>query len=266
VVKVVTWNVNGIRAREGQVEELLAREAPDLVCLQEIKAPTAKVPAPLRAPDGWHALWHGETAYSGVSLLVRGALAEAAPAFGHPPFDFETRAVTAEVAGVTVASLYVPNGGKDFDAKLRFLEALDAWAAAAQAAGRPLLLCGDLNVTRCDADVHAKERRAGAIGQREDERSLLARLLSRGLVDVGRTLDPENQALFTWWPPWRGLRQKNVGWRIDYVVASAPLARHAVRCAVLPEFGTSDHAPVVAEFAWPPAAAEPGSPPPAGGR
>jgi exodeoxyribonuclease-3 len=154
--------------------------------------------------------------------------------------------VTAEVDGLTVASLYVPNGGKDFEAKLRFLEALDAWAAAAQAAGRPLLLCGDLNVTRGDADVHEKERRAGAIGQRVDERALLDRLLSRGLVDVGRAADPDNQALFTWWPPWRGLRQKN------YVVASQPLAHTATRCAVLPEFGTSDHAPVVAEFAWPP--------------
>lgn len=250
-MKVVTWNVNGIRAREGQVEELLAREAPDLVCLQEIKAPAAKVPAPLRAPAGYHALWHGETAYSGVSLLVNCARMAAPPAFAHPPFDFETRVVMAQVEGVTVASLYVPNGGKDFEAKLRFLEALDGWAAEAQAAGRPLLLCGDLNVTRCEDDVHPKERRAGACGQREDERALLGRLLSRGLTDVGRALDPANPALFTWWPPWRGLRQKNVGWRIDYVVASEALARTASRCAVLPEFGTSDHAPVVAEFGWP---------------
>ena len=254
-MKVITWNVNGIRAREGQVEELLAREAPDLVCLQEIKAPAAKVPAPLRQPAGFHAVWHGESAYSGVSLLVSSALAAAPPAFGLPPFDFETRAVTAEVDGVTVASLYVPNGGKDFEAKLRFLEQLDGWAAAAQAAGRPLLLCGDLNVTRTEADVHEKERRAGAIGQRDDERALLGRFLSRGLTDVGRTLDPSNPALFTWWPPWRGLRQKNVGWRIDYVVASEALARTATRCAVLPEFGTSDHAPVVAEFTWRPAPA-----------
>ena len=254
-MKIVTWNVNGIRARQAQVEELLAREAPDLLCLQEIKAPAAKVPEPLRQPDGYHALWHGESAYSGVCLLVRGAPRSAPPAFRHPEFDFENRAVTAQVDGVTVASLYVPNGGKDFEAKLRFLEALDGWAAAAQAAGTPLLLCGDLNVTRGEADVHEKERRAGAIGQRDDERALLARLLSRGLVDVGRALDPDNPALFTWWPPWRGLRQKNVGWRIDYVVASEELARAATRCAVLPEFGTSDHAPVVAEFTRPPAGA-----------
>jgi exodeoxyribonuclease-3 len=147
-----------------------------------------------------------------------------------------------------VACLYVPNGGKDFDAKLRFLSALDGWAAEAAAAGRPLLLCGDLNVTASDADVHEKERRAGAIGQRDDERTLLSALLARELVDVGRALDPTNPALFTWWPPWRGLRQKNVGWRIDYVVASRALAARAHRCRVLADFGTSDHAPVVSEF------------------
>jgi exodeoxyribonuclease-3 len=250
-LKVVTWNVNGIRAREGQVSELLAREAPDLVCLQEIKAPTAKVPGSLRELEGYHTCWHGETAYSGVALLVRRDGSPTPPAFVHPAFDFENRAVSAQLGPVTVVSLYVPNGGKDFDAKLRFLEALDAWAAAEVASGRRILLCGDLNVTRTDQDVHLKERRADAIGQRDDERTLLARLLGRGLVDVGRTLDPDNAALFTWWPPWRGLRQKNVGWRIDYVVASDGLADGATRCAVLAEYGTSDHAPVVSEFeAW----------------
>jgi exodeoxyribonuclease III len=250
-VKVVTWNVNGIRAREAQVLELLAREAPDLCCLQEIKAPASKVPPALLAYPGYRACWHGETAYSGVALLVREPLV-AAPRFDHPPFDLETRVVSAEVGDVTVACLYVPNGGKDFEAKVRFLAALDGWAAEASAGGRRLLLCGDLNVTASDADVHLKERKPGVIGQRDDERALLRGLLGRGLVDVGRSLDPSNDALFTWWPPWRGLRQKNVGWRIDYVVASAPLAAHATRCRVLAEFGTSDHAPVVAEFdGWP---------------
>jgi exodeoxyribonuclease III len=247
-VKVVTWNVNGIRAREAQVEELLSRESPDLVCLQEIKAPAAKVPPLLRDLPGYHALWHGESAYSGVSLLVSKARVAGPPVFTHPPFDFETRVVAAEVAGVTVLSCYVPNGGKDFDAKLRFLDALDGWLAEAQAAGRPVLVCGDLNVTANDADVHPKERRLDAIGQRPDERERLARLVARGLVDVGRALDPANEQLFTWWPPWRGLRQKNVGWRIDYLVATASLASAATRCTVLAEFGTSDHAPVVAEF------------------
>jgi len=247
-VKIATWNVNGIRAREAQVAELLAREDPDVVCLQEIKAPAAKVPASLNALPGYECLWHGETAYSGVGLHVRRDLSPAGVHFGSPAFDQETRIVTAEAGEVTIASVYVPNGGKDLAAKFRFLEALETWAAEAQSAGRTLIVCGDLNVARTDADVHPKERKAGAVGQLPEERALLGRILSRGLVDVGRAVDPDNDALFTWWAPWRNLRQRNIGWRIDYVLASAPLAERVRRCSVLSDFGTSDHAPVVAEF------------------
>ncbi len=248
-MKIATWNVNGIRAREAQVAELLAREHPDVVCLQEIKAPAAKVPASLCDLAGYECLWHGQTAYSGVGLHVRKELAPGGARFGHPPFDQETRIATAEAGGVTVASIYVPNGGKDLAAKFRFLEALDAWAAEAQVAGRMLLVCGDLNIARTDLDVHPKERKAGAVGQLPEERALLERILSHGLVDVGRAVDPDNAGLFTWWAPWRNLRQRNIGWRIDYVLASQPLAARVKRCAVLPDFGTSDHAPLLAEFA-----------------
>ena len=140
------------------------------------------------------------------------------------------------------------SGTKDLAAKLRFLEAMEAWAGELQAAGRALILCGDLNVARTDQDVHPKERKAGAIGQLPEERALLERLLARGLVDVGRAVDPADDALFTWWAPWRQHRQRNIGWRIDYVVASEALAQRVTRCSVLADFGTSDHAPVIAEL------------------
>ncbi len=247
-MKIATWNVNGIRAREAQVLDLVDRERPDVVCLQEIKAPASRVPASLSELEGYWCLWHGESAYSGVGLHVRKSIAPERPTFAHPDFDFETRAVTAEIAGATVASIYVPNGGKDFEAKMRFLEALARFAEAA-AGGRPLLVCGDLNVTRTDMDVHPKERKAGAIGQRPEERELLKRIISSGLVDLGRALHPDDSGLFTWWAPWRNLRQRNIGWRIDYVLASERLAGRATRCSVLSDFGTSDHAPVVAELA-----------------
>jgi len=247
-MKVVTWNVNGIRAREAQVVDLVARERPDVLCLQEIKAPRDKVPASLAELPGYWSLWHGETAYSGVALLVRQEASSGPPGFAHPPFDTETRVVTGEVAGVTFATVYVPNGGKDMDAKLRFLEAMDAWAAGVRAAGRALVLAGDLNVALTDLDVHAKERKAGAIGQREDERALVRRILGRGLVDLGRAAAPVDEGLFTWWPPWRNMRQRNIGWRIDLVLASEDLAARTSRCQVLADFGTSDHAPVLAEL------------------
>jgi exodeoxyribonuclease-3 len=247
-VRVATWNVNGIRARESQVRDWIARDRPDAVCLQEIKAKPEQIPEMLFESEGYWCYWHGAGGYSGVALHVRKDLCVDRPCFGHPEFDHETRIVAADVAGVTIASVYVPNGGKDYAAKLRFLESLEAYARAAKEAGREILLCGDLNVARTDQDVHPKERKVGAIGQRDDERALFEGILSQGLVDVGRTLDPDNEGLFTWWAPWRNLRQRNIGWRIDYVLASASLARRATACAVRADVGTSDHAPIVADF------------------
>ena len=247
-MRLATWNVNGVRAREAQVRELVEREHPDVVCLQEIKATPAQVPALLFDPGGYWTYWHGASAYSGVALHVRRELAPERPAFAHPPFDHECRIVTADLGALTVASVYVPNGGKDFAAKMRFLEALDAWVGEQHGRGRQLVLCGDLNVARAEVDVHPKERKAGAIGQRPDERALLARILERGLVDLGRALHPDDEGLFTWWAPWRNLRQRNIGWRIDYVLVTAALAAGASRCDARREFGTSDHAPLLAEL------------------
>jgi exodeoxyribonuclease-3 len=247
-MKIATWNVNGIRAREAQLLEWIGKEQPDVLCLQEIKAGLSQVPASLQElslGDYW-AHWHGERGYSGVALLIRKSVCLERPSFIHPAFDFENRIVTARVGGLEVASIYVPNGGKDFAAKMRFLEAMEQHAAARRAASTRLVLCGDLNVARAEIDVHPKERKANAIGQLPEERALLERILAPGLVDMGRALDPLNEQMFTWWPPWRNMRQRNIGWRLDYVLASEDLAGEILSCPVRAEVGTSDHAPVVA--------------------
>ena len=252
-MKIATWNVNGIRARQGQLLEWLATEKPDIVCLQEIKASLDQLPFELRDLEGYWSGWHGEKGYSGVGLLVAKGLVTTPPVYTHPAFDFEQRVISAELdfghGPVVTSSFYVPNGGKDYDAKIRFLTDMDAWAAEHQAAGRPLLFAGDLNVALTELDIHPKERKLNQVGTRPDERALIERLLSRSLVDVGRTLHPADEALFTWWAPWRNLKQRNIGWRIDYIVASPPLAARAATCVVQREFGTSDHGPVVATFA-----------------
>lgn len=246
-MKLISWNVNGIRARAGEVADLVAREQPDILCLQEIKAAPDQVPALLMQPDEYCTLWHGSKGYSGVSLHVRRALCDSPP-FSHPAFDRETRVVAADVGSAIVASVYVPNGGKDYAAKLEFLEALAAFAAEAHASGRQLVIAGDLNVARTDRDVHARERKPNAVGQRADERALFERLVTHGLVDIARALHPDDDALFTWWAPWRNLRQRNIGWRIDYILASAPLAGTARAFTSAREFGTSDHAPITVAF------------------
>ena len=247
-MKIATWNVNGIRAREAQMVEWVEREQPDVVCLQEIKAKPEQVPEALCNLGGYWCYWHGAGGYSGVALLVKRATFSEQPAFSHPAFDHEQRIVVASFPQMTIASVYVPNGGKDYDAKMRFLEALVAWAAETNRPDRALLVCGDLNVAREERDVHVKLRKPNQIGTRQEERALIESLITGGLTDVGRTLDPANDELFTWWAPWRNQRQRNIGWRIDYVMAGQPLAGRAVSCMSMREFGLSDHAPQVVRF------------------
>jgi exodeoxyribonuclease-3 len=243
-MKIGTWNVNGIRAREAQVCSWMTRDQPDIVCLQELKAEVGQIPASCNLVD-YHVYWHGLRAYSGVSLHVKKALIEAEAKFSHPDFDMESRMVQLEIGNLVFASVYVPNGGKDYPAKLRFLASLIAWAQRLHREGRDIILCGDMNIARTDLDVHPKERKPGTIGQSDEERALFEQLLVDQLVDVGRKLDPYNANLFTWWAPWRNMRQRNIGWRLDYVLASPAIASRAISCPVLAEVGTSDHAPVM---------------------
>jgi len=246
---IATWNVNGIRARHGQLLDLIERDRPDVICLQEIKASVDQIPLLLCDLAGYWCYWHGGKGYSGVALHVSRDRWPERPAFHHPEFDFEHRIVTADLGDLVVASVYVPNGGKDFDAKMRFLEALDAMAAEVERADKRLVICGDLNIALTDLDLHPKERKPNIIGQRPDERALLERIIGRGLVDVARALHPDDEGLFTWWAPWRNMRQRNIGWRIDYILANRELMPRVASCTVLREHGTSDHAPVIMTLA-----------------
>jgi exodeoxyribonuclease III len=245
-MKIATWNVNGIRARAAQVCEFLERERPDVLCLQELKADIAQVPEQCNT-DGYHVYWHGSKlrAYSGVSLHVRKGLFEGSdPAFSHPDFDMESRIVAARCGKLLLASVYVPNGGKDYPAKLDFMRKLGAWAKRVHEEGGELVLCGDINIARTERDVHPVERK-NVIGQLPEERTLFEELIDEQLVDVHRQMEPDNERLFTWWAPWRKLRERNIGWRLDYILASKAIAARVASCAVQREFGTSDHGPVV---------------------
>ena len=246
-MKIATWNVNGIRARAVQLCEWLERDSPDILCLQEIKASPDQVPDACKL-EHYDAFWHGAGGYSGVSLHVRRGAFDATPTFAHPDFDMETRIVTARSGNLTLASVYVPNGGKDYAAKLDFLRRLAAWSRGLHDAGGELILCGDINIARSDIDLHPRERKPGVIGQRPEERELFESLLGGHSLDVARTLHPDDDRMFTWWAPWRNMRQRNIGWRIDYIIASRAIAARASECNVLADVGTSDHAPVMMTF------------------
>jgi exodeoxyribonuclease-3 len=248
-VKVATWNVNGIRARMEQVTAWIANEKPDVLCLQEIKASPEQLGDSLFALADYFNYWHGaKGGYSGVSLHFRRATFANPPTFSHPAFDTETRIVVGEADGTTYASLYVPNGGKDYPAKLRFLAELVAWVRDVCRSGKQVVVCGDINIALTDLDVHPSQRKEEMIGQRREERELFEQMISAGLVDVGRKLAPDDDRLFSWWPYWRQARERNLGWRIDYVLATRALTERAVEAGVRRDVGTSDHAPVVVTF------------------
>lgn len=248
-MKIATWNVNGLRARHAQLVEWVLREQPDVLCLQEIKATSEQIPDPLTTLGDYWNYWHGgPKGYSGVSLHVRRSFATSPPAFTHPAFDAEFRIVDVLIGTIRFASVYVPNGGKDYVAKIAFLTELSAWTAARQSLGEALVIGGDLNVALTDADLHPSQIKAGTIGQRPEERALLQRALDQGLVDVLRSQYPDRNDLFTWFAPWRNMREKNVGWRIDFVLASPELASRTISCAVQKDVPGSDHVPIVVEL------------------
>jgi exodeoxyribonuclease-3 len=252
---VTTWNVNGIRARQRELLDWLEQRQPDVVCLQEIKASPEHVPESLRAHPAYWGYYHGHKGYSGVALLFAQRTFPKRPVCFHPAFDHETRIACVELEGLTIASVYVPNGNKNFPAKVQFLEALAAWAKALREMGTQLLLCGDLNVAREPRDVHPKLQKPDQIGQTPQERALLEQIIAHDLVDLSRKFQPDDDRLFTWWAPWRNLRERNIGWRLDYLLTSSALAERALSCETLRLFGSSDHGPVHATFDIPPPAA-----------
>src|SRR4029078_5372963 len=138
-----------------------------------------------------------------------------------------TRIVEAKVGSITFVSVYVPNGGKDFIAKMKFLESLRDYVRIKHNAGEQIVICGDVNIALTDRDVHPKERKPRAIGQLPEERDLIERILTRGLGALGRAKDPDNDGLFTWWAPWRSMRERNIGWRLDYAMIEETLAATA---------------------------------------
>jgi len=183
-------------------------------------------------------------AYSGVSLHIRSEICPAAPTFSHPEFDMESRIVQAQLGNLVLASVYVAERRQDYPAKVA-LHGKSHRLGAAPACRRPRArACGDINIARTEMDVHPRERKP-VIGQLPEERALFERMLGEHLVDVGRAMAPDNPNLFTWWAPWRNMRQRNIGWRLDYVLASRSIAARATECRVLADVGTSDHAPVM---------------------
>ena len=194
-MKIATWNVNGIRARQAQFCEWLARDRPDVVCLQELKAEPAQIPPQCKLDD-YHVYWHG------LRALLRRVAARQQGARSTPSRCSAIPISTWSRASCRPARQPGPRFGLRAERRQglrrrssRFMQRLAAWAKQLHGEGRELVLCGDINIARTDMDVHPRERKPGIIGQRPEERELFERLLGEHLVDVGRALDPDNANL-----------------------------------------------------------------------
>lgn len=248
---IATYNVNGINGRLPVLLEYLERSQPDVVCLQELKAPDERFPEKAIREAGYGAIWHGQARWNGVAMLARGCdPVETRRGLPGDPGDEHSRYIEAAVDGVLVAGFYLPNGnpkpGPKFDYKMRWIERLEAHAAELLATGLPVVLAGDWNIIPTDRDVYVPERWVDDALFAPEARAAFERFLAAGWTDALRTLHPET--IYTFWKYWRNSFERDAGLRLDHILLSPPAADRLVDAQVerwvrgLDK--TSDHAPV----------------------
>jgi exodeoxyribonuclease-3 len=251
-MKIATYNVNGINGRLPVLLRWLAEAKPDIVCLQELKAPDEKFPAAAIREIGYDAVWHGQKSWNGVAILSRvGSIRETRRGLPGDPDDSHSRYLEAAVNGVLVGALYLPNGnprpGPKFDYKLRWFARLIDHAADLIASGLPVVLAGDFNVMPTDRDVYKPERWLDDALFAPEVRDAYARLLAQGWTDALRDLHPD-ATIYTFWDYFRNAFARNAGLRIDHLLLSPALAGRLEAAEVDAQVRgwekTSDHAPV----------------------
>lgn len=253
---LLTWNINGIRARLDGVLTYLAEREPDVVCLQEIKCEEKVFPRVPFMELGYQVALNGAKGYAGVATLTKGKPDEVIKGFREPPEDSHCRILNVFVYGVRIYNLYVPNGtalGTDaFAYKLQWLERLRLELDANSRADEPLLLCGDFNIAPDARDLVDPASMVGCTHFSAEEHAALARLTGFGLQDCFRKFNSE-AGQFTWFDYRAGAFRKNQGMRIDHVYATAPLYERCMSvehdASPRSQESPSDHIPVLAKFA-----------------
>lgn len=255
-MKLVTWNINSIRARTERLLTWIGNEQPDVLCLQETKVEDSGFPTDALRTRGYNVATYGQRSYNGVAIAAKSELTDVVRGFGDGEPDDDARLIAATVDGVRVVCVYVPNGqdlGTDkFRYKLAWYQRLRRFLERTATATTNLVLCGDMNVTADDRDVCDPAKWAGHIHCSADERAALANLVAFPLVDLFRKHHPDG-GVYSWWD-YRGVAFfKDQGLRIDYIFATAPMAERSIACTIDRNArkgqDASDHAPVIATFA-----------------
>lgn len=257
-MRVISVNVNGIRsaARKGFYEWLAAQRA-DFVCLQEIKAHEADLDPAIVAPKNFHAAFSlaEKKGYSGVGLYSKAGPDSVLRGFGSREFDAEGRYVEARFGRLSVVSVYFPSGSSSperQEAKFRFLEAFRPHLKKLRKSGRDVLLCGDVNIAHKEIDLRNWKSNQKNSGFLPEERAWISEVFDKGgFVDVFRRLNPGPDQ-YTWWSNRGDAWNKNVGWRIDYHIATEGLADRARKESIFKAARFSDHAPLIIDYDWKP--------------
>jgi exodeoxyribonuclease III len=253
-MKLATWNVNSLKVRLGHLLDWLARNQPDVVCVQETKLEDAKFPRADLENAGYLCAYSGQKTYNGVAILARTPLE--AVATGIPGFsDEQKRVLSATVAGARIVCAYVPNGqsleSDKYRYKLEWLAAFERWLGAELKAHPRLAVLGDYNIAPDDRDVHDPQLWQGQVLCSEPEREAFERLLGLGLKDSFRLFDQPERS-FSWWDYRMNAFRRKMGLRIDHILLSETLAARCTGCMIDLEprrlERPSDHAPVVAEI------------------
>jgi len=256
-MKIATYNVNSINARLPVLLRWLEETAPDVVCLQELKAPQEKFPEQALLDAGYNAIWHGQISWNGVAILARDTeIREMRRALPGDPDDSHSRYIEGFVNGITIGCLYLPNGnpapGPKFDYKLRWFERLTLHAAELMASDMPVILTGDYNVMPRELDVYKPERWVNDALFRPETRAAFKNLVSQGWTDAIRKLYPD-EVIYTFWDYFRDAYSRNAGLRIDHFLLSPQLERRLVAGGVDRHVRgwekSSDHGPVWIELA-----------------
>lgn len=255
-MRIVTYNVNGITARLPNLLRWLGEGRPDVVCLQELKAPQEKFPESAIRDAGYGVIWHGQKSWNGVAVLARGREPqEVRRALPGDPEDEHSRYIEAMVDDIAVGCLYLPNGnpapGPKFDYKLRWLARLIAHAAELVSRASPVILAGDYNVIPTERDVYKPERWVDDALFRVEVRTAFSQLLAQGWTDAIRTLHP-GEVIYTFWDYFRNAYTRDAGLRIDHLLLNAPAARRLAHAGVDRSVRgwdkASDHAPTWVEL------------------
>ncbi|MBU5467636.1 exodeoxyribonuclease III [Virgibacillus sp. MSJ-26] len=249
-MKLVSWNVNGLRAcvRKGFLDYFHEVDA-DIFCVQEIKLQAGQIDLDL---EGYYQYWNyaEQKGYSGTAVFTKKKPFSVSYGLGEESSQSEGRILTLEYENFYLVNVYTPNSQRDLarlDVRLDWEDELYAYLTELDDK-KPVIYCGDLNVAHQEIDLRNSKSNKGNSGFTEEERERMTRLLQAGFIDTLRYFEPDTEGLYTWWSYMKTVRERNIGWRIDYFIVSERLIEKVQSSTTSPDIMGSDHCPIILEI------------------